>query len=207
MRDSGRSCAVLKGKENDEWAWYLRQLALYYRLRADTPVWSFSPDRELPALFKEHMTKRKKPEESAAVDFVHDVDVVKKDVVLDHGLTLQRPGFAELAAAAQKLGALLQLNSTGFLANVRQHRQCGMSMIQMAQAARRCFFSPKGDMNFRDFVDIGVDGGKSPADDPVWWIDLLTPEAFEEGFGLQTPLSRGSFVCLAAPYFHARWAR
>jgi hypothetical protein len=25
----------------------------------------------------------------------------------------------------------------------------------------------------------------------VWWIDRLSPEAFQEGFGLQTPLVNG----------------
>ena len=42
----------------------------------------------------------------------------------------------------------------------------------------------------------------SEPNDPVWWIDLLAPEQFAEGFGSQTPMVRfhcghlSVFVCV-----------
>jgi hypothetical protein len=30
--------------------------------------------------------------------------------------------------------------------------------------------------------------------DPVWWVDLLSPEQFEEGFGSHTPMITGEIV-------------
>ena len=36
----------------------------------------------------------------------------------------------------------------------------------------------------------------------MWWIDRLSPEAFAEGFGLQTPLVNGQLkVIRYHPYF------
>lgn len=45
---------------------------------------------------------------------------------------------------------------------------------------------------YRDIFDVSVRWRQlSEPNDPVWWIDRLTPEAFREGFGLQTPMVNG----------------
>lgn len=47
-------------------------------------------------------------------------------------------------------------------------------------------------VGYRDVFDIAVRWRQlSEPNDPVWWIDRLTPEAFTEGFGLQTPMVNG----------------
>jgi hypothetical protein len=46
--------------------------------------------------------------------------------------------------------------------------------------------------DWRDAFDVVVRWRQlSEPNDPVWWIDRLSPEAFQEGFGLQTPLVNG----------------
>lgn len=47
-------------------------------------------------------------------------------------------------------------------------------------------------VGFRDLFDVAVRWRQlSEPNDPVWWIDRLTPSAFREGFGLQTPMVNG----------------
>lgn len=47
-------------------------------------------------------------------------------------------------------------------------------------------------VGYRDVFDVAVRWRQlSEPNDPVWWIDRLTPEAFREGFGLQTPMVNG----------------
>jgi hypothetical protein len=73
-------------------------------------------------------------------------------------------------------------------------------------------FDPKGsskdngrprDFGWRDFLDISIKWRQvSEPNDPVFWIDLLAPEAFAEGFGLQTPMVTGQMnVVRYYPYF------
>jgi hypothetical protein len=113
--------------------------------------------------------------------------------------------------AAASLGKLIQLNTPGFLSNLRQHRTSGLVMIDLAQTARRYWAAVRAGKPFafstqssstqngkphpfgwRDFMDISVRWRQySEPNDPVFWIDLLAPEAFAEGFGLQTPMVTG----------------
>ena len=42
---------------------------------------------------------------------------------------------------------------------------------------------------WRDLFDVGVRWRQiSEPNDPVWWIDRFPSQAFEDGFGLQTPI-------------------
>jgi tetratricopeptide (TPR) repeat protein len=46
--------------------------------------------------------------------------------------------------------------------------------------------------NWRDMYDIAVKWRQySEPNDPVWWVDLLTPSQFAEGFGSHTPIITG----------------
>jgi len=58
-------------------------------------------------------------------------------------------------------------------------------------------------MAWRDALDVAVQWRQlSEPFDPVFWVDQLTPRAFAEGFGLQTPLVQGQYrVPRYAPYF------
>jgi len=47
-------------------------------------------------------------------------------------------------------------------------------------------------LNWRDMFDITIRWRQfSEPNDPVWWVDLLTPEQFAEGFGSHTPIITG----------------
>ena len=57
-------------------------------------------------------------------------------------------------------------------------------------------------VGYRDLFDVAVRWRQlSEPNDPVWWIDRLTKSAFQEGFGLQTPMVNGQLkvnICRAA---------
>ena len=70
-------------------------------------------------------------------------------------------------------GKLIQLKSPGFLSNLRQHRQCGYAILEMAQTIRKEWnqaeatiisgkyssshqYNKKHPFGWRDFFDIGV---------------------------------------------------
>jgi hypothetical protein len=47
----------------------------------------------------------------------------------------------------------------------------------------------------------------SEPNDPVWWVDLLSPEQFAEGYGSQTPMYTGQCeVVRYYPYFDMAWS-
>ncbi|KAF2074595.1 hypothetical protein CYY_004102 [Polysphondylium violaceum] len=53
---------------------------------------------------------------------------------------------------------------------------------------------------WRDLYDIGVKWRQlSEPNDPVWWVDLLSPEQFKEGFGSHTPIVTGQ--CKVPRYY------
>ena len=147
-----------------------------------------------------------------------------QDTVVSQGVINEKEGNKEeeqmrLASLRQLLpvcdgfGRLVQLQCKGFLANQRQHRQFGMAVVSMAQAARDWWWGSSSGKaadirgcrvrNYRELMDIAVRWRQvSEPNDPVWWIDKLTPESFGEGFGLQTPLVTGqTHVPRYYPYF------
>lgn len=63
--------------------------------------------------------------------------------------------------------------------------------------------------NWRDLYDIAVRWRQvSEPGDPVWWIDRFPAKAFEEGFGLQTPLVNGHLTTVRyEPYYEPAFDR
>jgi hypothetical protein len=59
---------------------------------------------------------------------------------------------------------------------------------------------------WRDMYDISVRWRQiSEPNDPVWWVDQLTPEQFSEGFGSHTPIITGQCnVVRYGPMFPVR---
>jgi hypothetical protein len=117
-----------------------------------------------------------------------------------------------LLSKARPFGELLQLRCHGYLANQRQHRMAGLAVLEMAQALRRHWTAsehtstpplsvedgrasagqPAHAFSWRDLFDIAVRWRQvSEPNDPVWWVDLLSPEQFREGFGSHTPMITG----------------
>lgn len=75
---------------------------------------------------------------------------------------------------------------------------CGLATLDAAQQMRqfwndlRSKKKPQKEFTWRLFYDIIVQWRQiSEPNDPVVWIDLLTREQFEEGFGSHTPMISG----------------
>jgi hypothetical protein len=61
-------------------------------------------------------------------------------------------------------------------------------------------YKQQHEVYYRDFFDIAVKWRQlSEPNDPVWWIDLLPREVYEEGLGLQTPMWSGE--CAVPRYY------
>ncbi len=129
----------------------------------------------------------------------------------------EQPDVVEsVLRAASPIGPGIQLRCPGFLSNSRQHRMFGLASLELAQLVRRHWDSLKAGgagamvpdagsskpaagggagehpVGYRDLFDVAVRWRQlSEPNDPVWWIDRLTPSAFQEGFGLQTPMVNG----------------
>jgi len=60
------------------------------------------------------------------------------------------------------------------------------------------------EFGWRDLYDVLIKWRQySEPNDPVWWVDLLSPEQFLEGFGSHTPMITGqTYVVRYYPMFH-----
>ena len=155
-------------------------------------------------------------------DISTDLDVVYKKQLkyFDDNVNSNKEELSLLLPYILRYGKLIQLKSPGFLSNLRQHRQCGYSILEMAQTIRKEWgqsepsmingtysssdqYNMKHPFGWRDFFDVGVKWRQfSEPNDPVFWIDYMTKKAFEEGFGLQTPMITGQLhVPRYYPYF------
>lgn len=133
------------------------------------------------------------------------------------GIQLRCPGFLSNARQHRMFG----LASLEVAQLVRSHwdsvkvggggamvRETGSSAWRPPQGGHE---APKGGLGmrpigYRDVFDVAVRWRQlSEPNDPVWWIDRLTPEAFREGFGLQTPMVNGQLKVTAwtdySPFF------
>jgi tetratricopeptide (TPR) repeat protein len=228
------------------WAWYQREMAVLFETGLlDQPLASFELGHMLDPRFKELLTKRAPPRAlltGKAIDgtsqvghkysprYSPELPAVKLEegnvIFCPTPLTNGNKRVKALLPRATALGAMMQLQSPGFLANRRQHLQCGFAILEMAQAIRDDWYAPNGatvevsglssskpynvkhTFGWRDFYDIGVKWRQfSEPNDPVFWIDYMTKEAFEEGFGLQTPMVTGQLkVPRYYPYFDKAFA-
>lgn len=123
---------------------------------------------------------------------------------------------------------MMQYHSPGFLRNSRQYRQFGLAALEVAQTCVKHWCTPGGlvvpdsassnpshwqstkshPFGWRDCYDAGVRWRQvSEPFDPVFYIDGLTRTAFEEGFGLQTPMVSGqNLVVRYYPQFPVAFA-
>ena len=221
------------------WAWYQREMASYLQTILDVPFNTFHFSRCLHPMFKEMLTKRQPPKQllkkhvkykrmynrnnnAMTNDISTDLDVVYKKQLkyFDDNVNSNKEELSLLLPYILRYGKLIQLKSPGFLSNLRQHRQCGYSILEMAQTIRKEWgqsepsmingtysssdqYNMKHPFGWRDFFDVGVKWRQfSEPNDPVFWIDYMTKKAFEEGFGLQTPMITGQLhVPRYYPYF------
>ena len=218
--------------DTDNVCFYQRELALYMASRLDddiqtykpppqksTPLFCFESDRsfrynydvDLDKYMKESWCKRfslQHPRMKKYKKYPSLLPAFQEVALKDEPCSAEA---LQVLKAAATLGKLIQLNTPGFLSNLRQHRTSGLVMLDLAQTVRRYWaavkagetfaFNPRASsissgkphaFGWRDFMDIAVRWRQySEPNDPVFWIDLLAPEAFAEGFGLQTPMVTG----------------
>ena len=158
------------------------------------------------------------------------------DVVLLRAPAAPDGALAAVLAATRGVGRLVQLDTPGFLRNARQHAMFGLAVLHTAQQLANHWASKSAggagsrvptagassphvgggggggggahELGWRDAFDTAVKWRQlSEPNDPVLWIDRLAPEAFAEGFGLQTPMITGQTkVVRYYPYFAPAFA-
>eukprot|EP01133_Synstelium_polycarpum_P009737 gene9737-11372_t len=188
------------------YAYYQREVGLLSHHLLDVPFNQYNLDMATNIYVKTFWCQRVAPTTLVGYQPQKPVSAQIEDV--DTGY---RPNMFEvtLIQEASRIGRRLQYDCEGFLANSRQHLQCGMAAIEIAQTLKRiwscgnpssfvaCGASSSvggGDHPFgwRDLYDIAVRWRQfSEPNDPVWWVDRLSPEQFKEGFGSHTPIITG----------------
>ena len=108
-------------------------------------------------------------------------------------LTNPSPEMTRLLSTAYTIGARLQYDCPGFLRNPRHLRGFGLAILHIAQLLRPHWHAPQyvahGSsrvnaatrrlISWRDVFDIAVTWRQfSEPNDPVWWVDALSPEQF-----------------------------
>eukprot|EP01121_Diplochlamys_sp_Union-15-3_P001844 TRINITY_DN115_c0_g2_i1.p1 TRINITY_DN115_c0_g2~~TRINITY_DN115_c0_g2_i1.p1 ORF type:complete len:413 (+),score=63.44 TRINITY_DN115_c0_g2_i1:377-1615(+) len=177
------------------------ECAYYYQSHLDVPINTYNMDQDLDPLFKESWCKRVSPLTMRNYKRHTSLDIKIPDVVYSE--TTQNPKIQILIDYSRDIGKLIQMNSPGYLPNIRQHRFAGLATIEIAQTLRAVWKQGK-DMvpenvgsvskaahkfGWRDMYDICVRWRQfSEPNDPVWWVDMLTSKQFNEGFGSHTPL-------------------
>ncbi|KNC48184.1 TPR repeat protein [Thecamonas trahens ATCC 50062] len=187
-------------------AWYQRELLIAVLPHLETPLRTFSLDRAMDPYFKEGWCKRHSPAlllEYTPLPTPSAKTLAAASVDLDAPLA---PELGPMVVLADALSVRLQYHAPGFMTNARQHRMGGLAIVEMAQAAASLWAtgpisvastgasigSHAHAFGWRDFYDIAVRWRQfSEPNDPVWWVDLLAPEQFAEGFGSQTPMVSG----------------
>lgn len=127
------------------------------------------------------------------------------------GIQLRCPGFLSNSRQHRMFG----LASLELAQLVREHwdsikaggpgamvPNAGSSTWQLPSAGENLLRGTEAErhpVGYRDLFDVAVRWRQlSEPNDPVWWIDRLTPSAFREGFGLQTPMVNGQLKVIGA---------
>ncbi|BDA45969.1 probable UDP-N-acetylglucosamine-peptide N-acetylglucosam at N-terminal half [Coccomyxa sp. Obi] len=195
-------------------SFYQREMALYALSRLDDPVADYCVDCDLHPIFKELWCKKLPP--TAQLLSVYKLQALPPGGPPPAPPRPPADDVARLIRHADALGKLLQYRHQGFLANARQQRMAGLAIIELAQtlrhlvaerAAGRAVMGPEGasgsaaahPFGWRDAMDIIVKWRQlsEPNDQArVIWVDLLTREEFEAGFGSHTPIYSGQTKCV-----------
>ncbi|KAH3766781.1 TPR repeat protein [Pelomyxa schiedti] len=175
-------------------AWYHRECALYLASQLDTPLDKFDFDAGMDPYFKEAWCKRHHPatlskynhQSPTILNKVPDVTPYTPDYTAV-------PQVAELVHTAAVLGRALQYNSPGFLPNIRQYATLGIGALSTAQWIRQQTAPVvSSSCKWRNMYSIASKWRQiSEPNDSTWWVDMLSPEQFEEGFGSTTPIITG----------------
>jgi len=116
----------------------------------------------------------------------------------------KRKAFDQIqeACSSYRIGEVLQYKTQGFAANSRQQAMGGFAVIEMAQAVGAAWGAADSGEGFgwRDFWGIAARWRQvSDPNTAVSWIDTLTRDSFDQGFGVSTPMV--SHHCQVVRYF------
>eukprot|EP00123_Amoebidium_parasiticum_P009401 comp19447_c0_seq1/m.22602 comp19447_c0_seq1/g.22602 ORF comp19447_c0_seq1/g.22602 comp19447_c0_seq1/m.22602 type:complete len:961 (-) comp19447_c0_seq1:504-3386(-) len=198
---------------------YQCEVCLFWHHRLDLPVTDYSMDLDLSPLLKEGWCK-KAPLSTIDVPRQPPYDPTVPDVDLTLPPPYNMEAVGPLINMATRLGQRIQYNTPGFLKNAKQQRQVGLAILEVAQTLQKVWTGLRTGtpyivnnrlstgargphvFGWRDLFDIAVKWRQySEPNDPVWWVDKLTEEQFEEGFGSHTPMLIGqSKVVRYHPY-------
>lgn len=179
---------------------YLREYSRYLHSHLDTPVTEYNIDSDLPGNFKDHWAKNlpfliEEYEEQPGLQ-PHIKDV------LPHNFESYKPEIQELVCVADRLGALMQYETLGFLPNKRIHRAMGLAALEVMQAVLRTWTNSKVRINgktrlmqWRDMFDIAVKWRRiADPDQPVLWLDEMPAQSLIRGFNNHINLIRGQVI-------------
>ncbi|KYR01134.1 tetratricopeptide-like helical domain-containing protein (TPR) [Tieghemostelium lacteum] len=201
---------------SDHYSFYQRELAMFTRYHLDRSIKEFNIDQSVDCYLKTYQCQRFPPSslmEESGYRVYKDELMDQKIEDIENDVVFNRE--SDILKVAVEFGSMLQYQCSGFLPNYRQKLQCGLAIIEMAQTLRE-FWKSGGVMEvdgrsssgqttphqfqWRDLYDIGVKWRQlSEPNDPVWWIDLLSPKQFQEGFGSHTPMITGQ--CQVVRYY------
>uniref|UniRef100_A0A8C1W129 Tetratricopeptide repeat protein 13-like n=1 Tax=Cyprinus carpio TaxID=7962 RepID=A0A8C1W129_CYPCA len=179
---------------------YLREYSRYLHSHLDVPVAEYNVDQDLPGNFKNHWAKNlpfliEDYEEQPGLQ-PHIKDVLPQNFD-SYSAEVQK-----LICTADRLGALMQYDTLGFLPNLRIHRAMGLATIEVMQAMQRTWSNSKVRVNgktrqlqWRDMFDIAVKWRRiADPDQPVLWLDQMPARSLSRGFNNHINLIRGQII-------------
>ncbi|CAI5498338.1 unnamed protein product, partial [Closterium sp. Naga37s-1] len=194
-------------------AFYQREIAAYMAVNVNSPFSHFSLDDHFNRVFKEGWANAQFPGHLPSRGYqMQDIQAVFRVRRQQHRRKGEKRFEANRAALLQQadaIGRLVQYNTTGFLGNMRQQRAAGLAALDIMQTVRKAWkdWMKSGHVEqgssaeeveegvgvgWRDVYGMGVRWRQiAEPNDPIVWIDGLTREAFETGFGSVTPMVSG----------------
>lgn len=193
-------------KNSKNYAWYPRELALWWHKILDLPLKNVNPDLDFSPEFKLGHCKREVLNNFR--DYIPQPDINSNTADITFSETTKNENIHRLVEFSKPYGALLHNDASGFLSNKRQQRMCGMAVVQIAQILRNYWFKgistldgncynfkhnqESNEINWRAIFNVAVAYRQfSEPNDPVWWVDLLPVDQYNEGFGSHTPMITG----------------
>ncbi|CAM9199844.1 unnamed protein product, partial [Ectocarpus fasciculatus] len=179
-----------------------REVLLYLWKNLDTEFKAIDIDNHIKSYMKDAWCKKISWEEAGARASVAPI-VASAELSAVERKTFSEPNCATRVSDSEKgliiclrknadaIGGVMQLNTPGFLPNIRQHRMFGLSVVHIA-AFLKASLAGGELIPWRRLLCIAVRWRQiSEPNDAVWWIDGFSRGSFEEGFGLETPIVQG----------------
>ncbi|EFA81504.1 tetratricopeptide-like helical domain-containing protein [Heterostelium album PN500] len=131
--------------ENNQlhYSYYQREIALFTHHRLDTPLNGYNMDRLMNVYIKTFLCQRVAP--SSLVGYNPQAEL--SESIVDVDLNYKgNESEQKLIDSALRIGRKLQYDCEGFLPNKRQHLQCGLAAIDIAQTLKKIWNQNNGYM-------------------------------------------------------------